>query len=337
MTSDQQDLTQPKDLIIQPSKGLVSIPEGGSSALSEIINRSLVHIQASNALADSDPQISDEQLVATTDNVKRNDMVDKVKNLIHVPSSKTKTIVIPRPGDEREFEIDQGVKIVMCWIPPGRFLMGSPENEVGRSKNETQHLVEITQGFWLAKTLTTQAQWQAVMGNNPSHFKGGDLPVERVSWNDICGDETRTGGFLEAINWISTSDGCFHLPTEAQWEYACRAGTTGPHYGNLDEIAWYNANSGIMTHPVALKKRNNWGLHDMLGNVYEWCSDWLGPYPLGFEADPCGAVLGSYRVIRGGSWAGLKSNYWRVAERGCFTPSNAEYHVGFRLARRLIL
>jgi formylglycine-generating enzyme required for sulfatase activity len=178
-----------------------------------------------------------------------------------------------KAGDEREFEIAPGVKIVMCWIPPGDFLMGSPEDEVGHRDNETQHRVKITQGFWLAKTPTTQRQWSAVMGNNPSHFKGGDLPVEQVSWSDICGGESRAGGFLGKLNQFASAGGKFDLPTEAQWEYACRAGTTGPYAGDLDEVAWYHANSRLRTHPVGLKKSNDWGLNDMHGNVCEWCAD----------------------------------------------------------------
>jgi hypothetical protein len=159
MSSDEFDSKKPQKLIVSPSTGLVKIPSAGSSALTEIIDRSLVHIMAGKALA------LPERLA----------------------------------GEECEFEIAPGVKIVMCWIPPGEFLMGSPEDERNRYDEETQHLVKITQGYWLAKTQTTQAQWQAVTGDNPSKFKGGDLPVERVSWLNIRGYKLG-GGFVGSVN-----------------------------------------------------------------------------------------------------------------------------------------
>jgi sulfatase modifying factor 1 len=254
------------------------------------------------------------------------------RSLAHIQTSKTLAVIDRRAGDEWEFEIAPGVKMVMCWIPAGEFLMGSPEDEVDRYDHETQHLVKITQGFWLAKTPTTQAQWQAVMGNNPSEFQGEDLPVECVSWNDICGNESGTGGFLGALNELMPTGGRFHLPTEAQWEYACRAGTTGPYYGDLDEIAWYDDNSDDKTHAVGQKKPNEWGLHDMLGNVWEWCSDWYGDYDLGVVTDPAGPASGSYRVVRGGSWD-FNAVITRCAYRIRSWPSNAYSSIGFRLAR----
>ena len=164
-------------LIVRPESGLAILPGAGTSAMAEMISRSLAHIQTSKAL----------------------------------------TVPQRRAGEECEFEIAPGVKMVLCWIPPGEFLMGSPEDEEYRHDDETQHRVRITRGFWLAKTQTTQAQWQAVMGNNPSHFKGGDRPVERVSWNNICGDESASGGFLGELNRRLPAGGRFHLPTEAQW------------------------------------------------------------------------------------------------------------------------
>ena len=237
-----------------------------------------------------------------------------------------------KAGDEREFEIAPGVKIVMCWIPPGEFLMGSLEDEKDSYVDATQHLVKITRGFWLAKTPTTQAQWRAVMGNNPSYFKGDDLPVEKVSWDDICGDELRAGGFLGKLNQLSYSDGEFDLPTEAQWEYACRTGTTGSDAGDLEEMAWYWDNSDYQTHPVGLKKSNNWGLHDMQGNVREWCTDWLAEYDVNTIEDPTGPASGFFRVVRGGTWTHWASAC-RVAGRYGNLPSYTSNHVGFRVAR----
>ena len=233
-----------------------------------------------------------------------------------------------KAGEERDFVIAAGVKMAFCWIPPGEFLMGSSVDEVGRGDDEIQHRVTISKGFWLAKTEVTQAQWRAVMGSNPSHFKGDDLPVELVSWNDIAS----SGGFLEMANRFADGEDRFSLPTEAQWEYACRAGTTGTHSGDLDKIAWYDRNAGSKTHPVGQKKANTWGLHDMQGNVREWCADRYEPYPTGAVVAPDGANSGSYRVYRGGSWD-YNAYYCRVADRDYYDPSHAYYSMGFRLVR----
>jgi formylglycine-generating enzyme required for sulfatase activity/cyclophilin family peptidyl-prolyl cis-trans isomerase len=232
-------------------------------------------------------------------------------------------------GKERDFEIAPGLTITMCWIPPGEFMMGRAEGEGGRGKDETQHPVTLSQGFWLAKTEVTQAQWRAVMGSNPSHFKGDDLPVESVSWNAIAGP----GGFIDKLNKIATADGGrFKLPTEAQWEYACLAGTVGPYDGGLDQMAWYRENSGNRTHTVGQKKANAWGLHDMHGNVWEWCADWNRAYPEGAVRDPSGPDSGSARVRRGGSW-GSDAYYCHVAHRSSYHPAMSYDDIGFRIAR----
>ena len=278
--------------MIRPESGLAILPGAGTSAMAEMISRSLAHIQTSRALA--------------------------------VPQR--------RAGEECEFEIAPGVKMVMCWIPPGEFLMGSPEDEEDRRDSETQHRVRITQGFWLAKTQTTQAQWQAVMGNNPSRFKGENLAVEKVSWIDICGDESATGGYLGELNRRLPAGGRFHLPTEAQWEYAGRAGTTGAYAGDLDEMGWYDDNSDGQTHPVGQKKPNAWGLHDMHGNVWEWCSDWYGDYDVNEMNDPSGPASGSYRVIRGGGWY-FNAIRCRAAYRYNYVPTFSDADIGFRMAR----
>jgi formylglycine-generating enzyme required for sulfatase activity/serine/threonine protein kinase len=234
-----------------------------------------------------------------------------------------------KAGEEREFEIAPGMSMTFCWIPPGEFMMGSPEGEVVRRQDETQHPVKISKGFWLAKTETTQAQWRAVMGSNPSRFKGEDLPVETVSWDDIADP----GGFIEKVNQTAAvTEGRFHLPTEAHWEYACRAGTISPYAGDLDQMAWYDRNSGGKTQPVGTKKANAWGLHDMHGNVWEWCADVHGAYPEGATSDPSGPVSGTYRVFRGGSWD-YYAGSCRAAFRGLSIPVRTIGHVGFRVAR----
>ena len=245
-----------------------------------------------------------------------------------------------RPGEEREFEIAPGVMMRMCWIPPGEFVMGSPADELGRSPDETQHRVTLTHGFWLGKYEVTQAQWEAVVGSNPSQFKGIILPVESVSWNDISG----SGGFLEKANQQGASKGGFYLPTEAQWEYACRAGTTTALNSgedlttsmgaclNLTTIAWYGKNSNEETHRGGLKKANAWGLHDMHGNVWEWCMDWTGNYPSQAITDPRGPNSNSIRAVRGGGWVS-DAGSCRIAARRNYPQNGVNNYVGFRLAR----
>ena len=218
--------------------------------------------------------------------------------------------------------------------------MGGPANEPEREgyagADETQHGVTLTKGFHLGIHQVTQAQWQAVMGANPSNFKGdGNLPVESVSWDDCV-------AFCEALG---NKDGkTYRLPTEAEWEYACRAGTTTPfHFGDTISVnqANYDGNyiygsgkKGVyrqLTTPVNSFPANAWGLFDMHGNVWEWCADWYGPYPEGELKDPQGYIGGDARVLRGGSW----SNHPRIcrsASRYRRAPGNYVGNVGCRVA-----
>jgi formylglycine-generating enzyme required for sulfatase activity len=226
-----------------------------------------------------------------------------------------------RAGEVREYG-----GIEMVWCPPGGFLMGSPASEANRYDDERQHRVTLTRGFWMAKTETTQGQWERVMGENPSAFEGEDLPVETVSWDDVQ-------GWLEKMNETTPlpSGWKWTLPTEAQWEYACRAGTESAFAGDLDEMAWYDENSGSTTNPVGTKKANDWGIYDLHGNVWEWCSDWYGDYSSGSSSDPTGATVGDGRVGRGGSWSGL-AQFCRSAYRFRFAPGRWSYFLGFRPA-----
>ncbi len=229
-------------------------------------------------------------------------------------------------------DLGNGVKLEMVLIPAGEFLMGSPDSDKHALPSEKpQHRVRITRPFYLGKYLVTQEQWEAVMGSNPSHFKGSKNPVEQVSWEDCR-------GFVEKLS-AKRGGGKFLLPTEAQWEYACRAGSTtrycfGDEESGLGEYAWYAANSGITTHPVGGKKPNAWGLYDMHGNVWEWCQDWYdeGYYANSTTDDPTGPSGGSFRVLRGGCW-----NYpaWicRSAFRYWLVPGDRIFHLGFRVSR----
>jgi len=211
-----------------------------------------------------------------------------------------------------------GMEFVL--IEPGKFLMGSPDEEAQRDADEVRHRVRLTKRFLMAATEVTQAQWQKVMPDNPSNFRAADLPVERVSWNDAM-------EFCRKLNEQEAKR--YRLPTEAEWEYACRAGTTGPYAGNLERMAWYTQNTGGTTHPVATKQANAWGLHDMHGNVAEWCADWYGDYPAGSVAEPPRPANGSSRVLRGGSWFGLTGGT-RSAARGWNERDRPLASVGFR-------
>ncbi|RFC42715.1 MAG: Formylglycine-generating enzyme, required for sulfatase activity [Verrucomicrobia bacterium] len=235
-----------------------------------------------------------------------------------------------RAGEERSFEIAPGVSVPFVWCPPGTFGMGSPVSESGHRDDETLHEVTLTDGFWLAKTETTQEQWQTVMGSNPSKFTdaGPQAPVERVSHDDIQ-------GFLTKINTTGAGGWRFTLPTEAQWEYACRAGTTGPFNADgadVTDLGWISDNSESKTHPVAEKRANAWGLFDLHGNVWEWCQDWYGDSGRGPGVDPLGAASGSYRVLRGGSWLYSAANA-RSANQSGDAPEVRSSSLGFRLAR----
>ena len=247
------------------------------------------------------------------------------------------------------------------WVPPGQFLMGSPQNEAGRWEGEgPQHLVTLSQGYWLFDTPVIQALWQAVMGENPSEFQSPQRPVENVSWYDANAFIKRINEKIPGLN--------LSLPTEAQWEYACRATTematylgeleiVGERYAPLlDDVAWYGGNSGhgyelehgfdssdwpdkqyehnkAGTREVAQKLANSWGLYDMLGNVWEWCRDGMRDYQGQAEQDPVGPNEdGIHYVVRGGSWLS-RVRFLRVAYRGGYLPGSSGDIIGFRCAR----
>ncbi len=268
----------------------------------------------------SDEEKFEIQIGETREIVRRMDrQIDLVERLL-VESGTSVRVV---HGD---FTNSIGMELV--WCPPGTFWMGSPEDEAGHYEDETLHQVTLTRGFWIGRHPVTQSQWEEVMGGNPSYFEesGSDAPVERVSWDDAQ-------VFCRAL---SQRDGReYRLPTEAEWEYACRAGSTGAWcFGDdeekLGDYAWNDENIEEQTHPVGQKKPNAWGIHDMHGNVWEWCQDWDGAYPEGPTTDPVGPEVGSRRVSRGG-WF-IDAVYCRSATRNGFYPGLRINFMGFRVA-----
>lgn len=211
-------------------------------------------------------------------------------------------------------------------IPAGEFMMGSEYGGSDENDERPVHRVRISQSFELGKYEVTQVQWETVMGQNPSFFKGANLPVESVSWDDVQ-------QFISRVNELDDQF-VYRLPTEAEWEYACRAGSTGDYAGNLSAMAWYENNSGKETHPVGQKQPNVWGLYDMHGNVLEWVQDWYGDsyYSGSPTTDPPGPNSGLYRVFRGGSWY-EPAAFCRSADRSHFKPSDRFLILGFRLVR----
>ena len=234
----------------------------------------------------------------------------------------------PKQGETMTMTLPGGATMEMIYVAPGSFTMGSPESEDGREDDERQHRVTLTKGFWLGKYEVTQAQWESVMGSDPTYFKGDDRPVENVSWND-CQEFIREVN-AEAERQFGSE---VRLPTEAEWEYACRAGSIGAFAGtgDLDSMGRYSGNSGDKTHPVGQKSPNAWGFYDMHGNVWEWCNDWYGSYPGGSVTDPAGAASGVGRVLRGGGWSS-SARYCRSASRYWDYPGYRSGRGGFRLA-----
>ena len=226
--------------------------------------------------------------------------------------------------------------------------MGSPSSEEYRDSDETQHRVTLTRGFCLQSTEVTQGQWETLMGSNPSTFDscGTDCPVERVDWLDaveyanalsrsegLAACYTSSGGVVGGGSVYDCAG--YRLPTEAEWEYAARAGTPSARYGQLDDIAWHSDNSGHEPHPVGTRTTNAWGLYDMLGNVWEWTHDWYErQYGTSAQTDPAGPSSGRRRVVRGGCWD-VSARMTRSAERFKRVPVGRAHVIGFRLARSL--
>ena len=257
-------------------------------------------------------------------------VLEQTPNATVVPDAAVRANIVASGYPWRVRDNSSGIEMLL--IPGGTFNMGcSASNGYGCNGDETNHQVTLSKAFYLGTTEVTQAQWQAKMGNNPSYFSGNpNNPVETVSWNDIAGFNTATG---------------LRLPSEAEWEYACRGGTTTafhsmPGYPNgtnndslLGNIAWYGSNNSPNgTKPVAGKAANAFGMYDMSGNVYEWCNDWYGSYSAGNATDPAGPSTGSSRVLRGGFW-NYSSTDCRSSTRNDDVPDYRVNIIGFRVAR----
>lgn len=266
-----------------------------------------------------------------------------VKQLLRLALLFVGVISLPnsaRPGAADEWiEPSTGMRFVR--IHAGNFMMGTPESEIQRQSDETLHRVMIANDFFLGTTEVTQRQWQAVMGSNPAQFPkcGPDCPIESISYDDIS-------RFIKELS--NRSKGVvFRLPTEAEWEYACRAGTTTPFatgenlttdQANYDgRYPYSNYEKGLFRKqpsPVASFAPNRWGLYDMEGNVWEWCDDWYGPYPTDASTDPKGPATGDRKVIRGGSWT-FGADSARCGLRYTHAPQDSGFSLGFRLVVEL--
>ena len=221
-----------------------------------------------------------------------------------------------------------GVSFEMVRVEGGTFRMGATSEQEDEADSDEKPVHGVTlSSYYIGKTEVTQALWQAVMGSNPSRFEGSDLPVECVSWND-CQE------FIQKLNRLTGRN--FRLPTEAEWEFACRGGNNSRGYkysgsNNLGSVAWYEDNSGGQTHPVGTKAPNELGIFDMSGNVWEWCNDWYGNYTSNSQTNPTGSQSGSCRVNRGGSWFSIAGDC-RSSDRGGDSPACRNNNLGLRLA-----
>ncbi|MGD1891654.1 MAG: formylglycine-generating enzyme family protein [Cyclobacteriaceae bacterium] len=237
------------------------------------------------------------------------------------------------PAHDTLILIDSDTPVYFNFISPGTFRMGSdPADPLHEPDEAPVHEVTITEGFYLGVYEVTQAQWEAVMNDNPAVFQTFDdspsHPVEYVTWN-------QAQAFITRLNKNGT--GTFRLPTEAEWEYACRASSTTNYYWGKEmaengssDYAWANSRSFAQTHPVGTKKPNNWGLYDMSGNVWEWCQDWYAPYDSESQTDPQGPAEGEMKVFRGGSWFDFREAQ-RSANRHKHAPDEPYAAIGFRL------
>lgn len=226
----------------------------------------------------------------------------------------------PKPGET----VENSLGMKLAYIPAGEFDMGSPGDEKGREGEEVRHHVKLTKAFRIGTTEVTAAQWQKLMQQKRGSFDGENLAAHEISWTDAV-------AFCEKLSKAEGKK--YRLPTEAEWEYACRAGSSARFSGSekLDELGWFDDNAGEQPHPVAAKKPNAWGLYDMHGNVTEWCADpYTTPYPSAEATDPAPPAEGKGRVTRGGSWSSFERGC-RCASRGSVPVAHQLKTVGFRV------
>ena len=335
--SSQQQAQQSQTLTIRytPSSATVLVDNKMVKGMNGVARTTLPVGQHSFVVA-CDGYESEEGTVKLKASAPSNIQITLTKETMAIQqSSVTQPAVAQQPvaqtpvtnGDNISIPVKDGISIEMVRVEAGTFIMGAtPEMENPWDDEKPVHQVTLTNDYYIGKYEVTQALWQAVMGNNPSHFKGGNLPVEMVSW-DECQE------FISKLN--SITDKTFRLPTEAEWEYAARGGKKSRGYqysgsSNLSNVAWYKENSGSKTHAVGSKQANDLGIYDMSGNVYEWCQDWKGSYSSSSQVNPTGANSGSSRVIRGGCLDDF-ARRCRSSYRDFNAPDDRGYGLGLRL------
>ena len=293
----------------ESEEGMVKLKASAPSNLQITLIRESVGAGIVNQQQSENQQLSNTYVASSSNNSSGSPSVASGSNAISIP-------------------VKDGISIEMVKVEAGTFMMGAtPEMEKPNSDEKPLHQVTLINDYYMGKYKVTQALWEAVMGSNPSYFKGDNLPVEKVSWND-CQE------FISKLNSLTGRK--FRLPTEAEWEYAARGGKKRRGYqysgsSNITDVAWYDGNSGSKTHPVGTKQANELGIYDMSGNVHEWCSDWYGSYSSSSQTNPTGADSGSSRVIRGGCWDGF-ARFCRLSYRGRIPPYICSYYLGLRLA-----
>ena len=293
----------------ESEEGMVKLKASAPSNLQITLIRESVGAGIVNQQQSENQQSSNTYVVSSSNNSSGSPSVASGSNAISIP-------------------VKDGISIEMVKVEAGTFMMGAtPEMEKPNSDEKPLHQVTLTNDYYMGKYEVPQALWEAVMGSNPSEYKGDNLPVEMVSWND-CQE------FISKLNSLTGRK--FRLPTEAEWEYAARGGKKSRGYqysgnSNITDVAWYDGNSGSKPHPVGTKQANELGIYDMSGNVYEWCSDWYGSYSSSSQTNPTGADSGSFRVFRGGGW-GIYARGCRLSYRYIFTPDDRRSYLGLRLA-----
>ena len=297
----------------ESEEGMVMLKASAPSNLQITLTRESVGAGIANQQQSENQQSSNTYVASSSNNSSGTPSVASGSNTISIP-------------------VKDGISIDMVKVEAGTFMMGATSEmkdsyDDPDSDEKPVHQVTLTNDYYMGKYEVTQALWQAVMGSNPSNFKGDNLPVEEVSWND-CQE------FISKLNSLTGRK--FRLPTEAEWEYAARGGKKSRSYqysgsSNISDVAWYDGNSVNKTHPVGTKQANELGIYDMTGNVWEWCSDWYGFYSSSSQTNPTGADSGSSRVFRGGSWYG-NARYCRLSFRDCTPPDCRGYNLGLRLA-----